>query len=99
MFVSSIVDQTGQVVNPVVTQDTDEAIKQKAIQALHIEGQSSSVEMTIPVFSVRRGKALSCGGCEPRPTPVTPVDSGLRGPILFHLSARYSYFGMPKGIV
>ena len=28
-------------------------------------------------FAVRRGKALSCGGCDPRPTPVAPVGSGL----------------------
>ncbi len=58
VFVSFIVDQTGQVVNPVVAQDTDEVIKQKAIQALqyvrfaprHVGEQPSSVEMTMPVF-------------------------------------------------
>ena len=57
VFVSFIVDQTGQIVNPVVTQDTDEVTKQKAIQALqyvrfaphHIGEQPGSVEMTLPV--------------------------------------------------
>jgi len=28
-------------------------------------------------FTVRRGKVLSCGGCESHPTPVAPVGSGL----------------------
>ena len=57
VFVSFVVDQSGQVVNPVVTQDTDEIIKQKAIQALqyvrfaprHVESQPAGVEMTMPV--------------------------------------------------
>ncbi len=29
------------------------------------------------VIAVRGGKALSCGGCNPHPTPVAPVGSNL----------------------
>ena len=32
-----------------------------------------------PSFNVRRGKALSSGGCEPRPTAVAPVGSSQGG--------------------
>lgn len=57
VFVSFIVDQTGQVVNPVVTQGSDEMIKQKAIQSIRYSRfsprraglQPSRIEMTMPV--------------------------------------------------
>ncbi len=56
VFVSFLVDETGQVLNPVVRQVTDEQMQRKAIQLLtdlHIEpismASSSALEMTMPV--------------------------------------------------
>ncbi len=57
VFVSFLLNQTGQIMNPVVRQVPDEHIRQKAIQVLtnlHIEPlrteeQSSTIEMTMPI--------------------------------------------------
>lgn len=57
VFVSFLVDGTGQIANPVVTQKTDENIRQQALQALnHIRFepgrsviQPVNFEMTLPV--------------------------------------------------
>ena len=57
IYVSFLVDETGQIVNPVVTQNTDSIIKQQAIQTLeeirlapgHLGIKPVPVEMTLPV--------------------------------------------------
>ena len=57
IFVSFLVDETGRVVNPVVTQDADEITKRQAIKALkyirfepgYLGTEPVNVEMTLPV--------------------------------------------------
>jgi len=57
IFVSFLVDETGKVANPVVTQNTNEVVKQQAIQALESirfmpvrETNLLNAEMTLPVL-------------------------------------------------
>lgn len=57
IFVSFTLDQTGDVVNPVVTQQVDEGMKKRAIHALNhiqfeparIEMEPTNIELTMPV--------------------------------------------------